>query len=113
MARERIATWPSADASRVSTRTETLAGDRVITAAELDRYQVWFLDPGGAGRNVDLPAEAGAEGAWVVIANTADNPEVLTVRNDAAATIATPAQNETATFYCDGTTWVGQVGASS
>lgn len=114
MARERIATWPTQHASRFSAKPEeTLSGTRTITLDELESYNAFAFDPGGAGRNVDLPAEAGSEGAYLLIANTADAAEILTVRNDAAGTIVTPTQNEAAFVWCDGTTWYGLVGASS
>ncbi len=84
---------------------ETLAADKTMAASD-DFLQV--LDPGGAGRNVDLPAEA--EGLAYAIVNTADAAETLTVREDAGATtIATVAQNERAICYCDGPTWHGFV----
>ncbi|WP_435111880.1 hypothetical protein [Nocardiopsis synnemataformans] len=114
MARERIATWPSARASRFSAKpNETLAGARVITADEVETYNALAFDPGGAGRNVDLPAEAGCEGAYLYIANTADAAEVLTIRDDAGTTVCTPTQAEAAFVWCDGARWYGLVGASS
>ncbi|MFC9088999.1 hypothetical protein [Nocardiopsis dassonvillei] len=114
MARERIATWPSDRASRFSAATaETLTAARVITIAEVERYNAMAFDPGGAARNVDLPAESACEGAYLFIANTADAAEVLTIRDDAGSTVCTPAQSEAATVWCDGVRWYGLVGASS
>jgi hypothetical protein len=114
MARENIAIWPRDRASRMSVKAaETLAGARVITADEIERYQAFAFDPGGAGRNVDLPALASSAGAILFIANTADAAEVLTIRNPAGATIVTPTQAEAAVVWCDGTAWRGFVGASS
>lgn len=92
---------------RKDVNTETLAGDKTMTH---DDPEVHFLDPGGAGRNVDLPPEEESAGLSFVIVNTADAAEVLTIRNDAAGTICTPTQNETARLFCDGTTWAGMVG---
>lgn len=83
--------------------TETLSGNRTITAAELAEYNIFSFDPGGAGRDVTLPAEATSAGQWRVIANRADAAEVLTVKDDGGATICTPTQNETAMVFCDGT----------
>lgn len=91
-------------------QTETLGAAKVLGVAS-PTFQ--FLDPGGAGRNIDLPAEADSMGLMFVVANMADAAEILTIRNDAAGTICTPTQNETAWVFCDGTTWVGLVGASS
>lgn len=93
--------------------TETLSGARVITAAELDTYGIMSFDPGGAGRNVDLPAEATSAGHILMISNEADAAEVLTIRDDGGATIVTPTQNEACVLFCDGTRWYGLVGASS
>jgi hypothetical protein len=95
---------------RYGVTTATLTGALVLTH---DSNQYQFLDPGGAGRNVDLPAEEESAGLFFMIANTADAAEVLTIRNDAAGTICTPTQAETALVFCNGVTWVGLVGASS
>lgn len=92
---------------------ETLTGARVITLEELNTYNAFTFDPGGAGRNVDLPAEAASAGAFIFIKNTADAAEVLTIRNDAGGTICTPTQNESAVLWCDGTNWAGIAGANS
>lgn len=70
-----------------------------------DLPQLLFLDPGGAGRNVDLPAEADSKGLFFIIVNTADAAEALTIRNDAAGTVGSVTQNEAAFCVCDGTTW--------
>jgi hypothetical protein len=112
--RERIATWPQGRANRFSVKTaETLTGARVITPAEVERYQAMAFDPGGAGRNVDLPAEESSTGVILMISNTADAAEILTVRNDAGSTVVTPTQNEACLVWCDGVRWYGFVGAQS
>lgn len=112
--RERIATWPQNRANRFSVKAnETLTGARVITPAEVERYQAMAFDPGGAGRNVDLPAVASSGGVLLFISNTADAAEILTIRDAAAATIVTPTQNEAALVWCDGVRWYGLVGAQS
>lgn len=95
---------------RSQCNTETLAGAKVLTH---DDAHFQFLDPGGAGRNVDLPAEEESAGLTFVIANKADAAEIITIRNDAGGTVCTPTQSETAVVFCDGTTWAGLVGASS
>lgn len=112
--RERIATWPTNRANRFSVKTaETLTGARVITPAEVERYQAMAFDPGGASRNVDLPAEASSAGVLLMISNTADAAEILTIRNDGGGTVVTPTQNEAALVWCDGVRWYGLVGAQS
>lgn len=63
-----------------------------------------FLDPGGAGRTVLLPAET--KGAWFALANTADADEDLTVKEDSnTTTIGIVSRGAVKLFFCDGTTW--------
>ena len=67
---------------------------------------VMILDPGGAARNVLLPAEAEAMNHVLWIVNNADAAELITLRDDAdAATIGTVAQNKSVMLHCDGVTW--------
>lgn len=90
--------------------TETLAGNKTLTNED---PPLQFLDPGGAGRTITLPAEAVSEGLTFIIHNTADALEVLTIQDDGAATIVTPTQDEAAVVYCDGVTWHGFVAAEA
>jgi len=92
-------------AGKQLTLTETLAADRVLTAAEFSNYGVIAFDPGGAARNVDLPAGSAAlQGQEITIRNAADAAETITVRLTAGGTtIATVDQNESAKVYCHGT----------
>ncbi len=78
----------------------------------VDSPTLQFLDPTTA-RTVTLPAEADSDGLMFVIANKANAGEVITIKNDAAGTVCTPTQNETAIVFCDGATWAGLVGASA
>ena len=111
--REKIATWPSDRANRVTTKaTETLAGNRTLTVAEIEQYQAFSFDP-AAARDLTLPAEAACAGVVLMISNKADAAEVITIKNDGGDTIVTPAQNEAAIVWCDGTGWYGLVGAQS
>ncbi len=96
--------------SRFQSTTSTLAGALVLTH---DSNQLQFLDPGGAGRNVDLPAEEESDGLMFVIVNRADAAEDLTVRNDAAGTVGTVSQNEIGIFVCNGVAWASCVGANT
>lgn len=112
--REHIGINSETDSSRFPQKpVETLSAARTITVKEIDQYQGFAFDPGGAGRTVTLPAEAPSKGAVVFISNEADAAEILTIENDAAATIVTPTQNEAAILWCDGTSWFGLVGASA
>ena len=95
----------------VATNVQTLSGNLVLTT-NMPRYQI--LDPGGADRNVDLPAEA--EGVSYVIYNAADADETLTIRADTAgATQATIDRAGSIEIVSDGTSWFvkasGPVGA--
>ena len=93
--------------------TETLAANRTITAAELELYSIMSFDPGGSARDLTLPAEATSAGHILLISNEADAAEVITIKDDGAATICTPTQNEAAVLWCDGVKWLGGVIASS
>lgn len=82
--------------------TETLAANKTLTVNDA-RVQV--LDPGGSARDVTLPAEGSSAGDSFIIHNAADAAEAITVKDDTPATVGTVSQNESAIFYCDGTTW--------
>lgn len=91
-------------AEKQLTLTETLSGDRVLTAAEFSNYGVIDFDP-GAARNVDLPAGSAAlAGQQLLIRNSANAAETITVRlTGGGATVATVDQNESALVFCHGT----------
>jgi hypothetical protein len=110
---ERIAIRPSDKASRINTKlTETLTGNRTITVEEIETYNGFSFDPGGA-RNLVLPPEEACKGVVIYISNEADAAEVITVKDDGGSTIGTPTQNEAIVCWCDGVRWFGLVGASS
>lgn len=80
---------------------QTLTGTYTMDAKS--PHLLW-LDPGGAGRTVLLPAEAA--GAWFLINNQADAIEDLTVKEDAGVTtIGIVKAGQGTWFFCDGTTW--------
>lgn len=119
-----------------SSNAETLSGAKTLAVTDA-KFQ--FLDPGGSGRNVDLPdmrtlttdinsegtGDAGTDryadtqGGFFVISNTADAAEVITVRgwngSSTTGTIMTPTQNETAVCYWTGATngWIGIAGSDA
>ena len=119
-----------------SSNAETLSGAKTLTATDAKNQ---FLDPGGSGRNVDLPdmrtlttdinsegtGDAGTDryadtqGGFFVISNTADAAEVITVRgwngSTTTGTIMTPTQNETGVCYWTGATsgWIGIAGSDA
>jgi hypothetical protein len=77
---------------------ETLAGAKTI---DDDDAMILKLDPAGAARDVNLPAEGEIDPAgrmyWIV--NAADAAENLVVKNDGGDTIVTISQNESAMVY--------------
>lgn len=81
--------------------TQTLAGTKTLTDAD---FPLQYLDPGGAGRNVVLPAEANTNHSFVIV-NTADAAETLTVKDDGGTTIGTIAQGENRQFVSNGLAW--------
>lgn len=91
-------------------QTQTLGANLTLDAAA---PPVHFLDPGGAARDVTLPAEASSENLVFVIINTADAAETITVKNDGGGTVVTIAQNKGGIVFCDGTTWKGLVGGNT
>lgn len=106
---------PFANAGGVSvsferqTNRQTLGADLSLNYTDAP---IQNIDPGGAARNVDLPAEV--DGLVRVIANRADAAEAITVREDSATTtIATVNQNEVAKFICDGTGWMPIAGSAA
>ena len=115
MPREKIATWPSAQASRVTVgASESLSGNRVISVAEIEVNQAFIFNPGATARNVDLPAAAACAGVMVFIGNAGTTTGTLTIRDAAAATIdtiAAPAANNLtgALLFCTGAAWFGLV----
>ena len=83
-------------------KSRTLSDD--LTLAMTDA-SIQILDPGGAGRNVTLPAEDAAIGVVWVIVNAADAAESLTVKDDAGSTVQTVAQNFIGIFISNGAAW--------
>lgn len=81
---------------------ETLTGNRTVTFADAN---VLRLDPGGAARDVTMPAEADCGGMIYEIINAADAAENLVIKNDGGSTIATVNQNEMCKIVCDGSAW--------
>jgi len=98
---------------KMAVSVETLAGAKDIDIAE---PPVHFLDPGGSGRNINLPDVTASDladgGIMFMIVNTADAAEALTVRDGANgdATRGTVNQNGIGFFFWDGNAgqWRGQ-----
>ena len=94
---------------KLASRVITLAAD--LTLSEKDA-PVLIIDPGGASRNILLPAEASSVDLVFIIVNTADAAEDLVVKEDSGVTtIATVngsvggTANQRGIFHCDGTNW--------
>lgn len=78
-----------------------LSGDVTLTV----KYPaILSFDAGAAGRTVTLEAEADCPGRVRFIINHGASND-LTIKNDAAVTIATVTQDRGALVYCDGTAW--------
>lgn len=92
-------------AEKGAVRSATLTGDETYDASNKKFNK---LDPGGASRNITLPAEGNAQGLWYVFTNTADASENLVIKEDGGSTVSTIAQGQTALVACDGTTWYEQ-----
>lgn len=75
---------------------QTLAGDATLTVKD---SQFQAIDPGGAGRNVTLPAGE-LRGRFMFIANKADADEgIVLLQPDAATSVCTVSQNDMAIVY--------------
>lgn len=81
---------------------ETLSGNKTLTIADGNFVR---FDPGGANRDVILPAEEGTYGMFIFVANAADATENLVCKDDAGNTIGTVAQNQTGLLVSTGTAW--------
>lgn len=82
--------------------SETLTGNRTVTFAD---GNVLRFDPGGAARDVTMPAEAEAAGVVYKVINAASAAENLVIKDDGGSTIATLNQNEMGEIVCDGSAW--------
>lgn len=82
-------------------RTTTLTDTDTLTD---ESFPIQFLDPGGAGRIVELPAEAVTNHLFFIF-NAADAAEDLTVKDDGGATIAVLSMGEAAFFVSNGIVW--------
>ena len=83
-----------------------LVSVRTLTGADTLTEQsrnIQKLDPGGASRDVTVPADA--DGLFYVFLNAAGTAENLVIKDAAAATIVTIGQDEGAAVYCEGGTW--------
>ncbi len=85
--------------------TETLSATK--TLVDID-FPIQYLDPGGANRNINLPAEAATNHAFF-ISNEADAAENLVIKDDSPATIITIGENELGLLISDGVIWRGAV----
>ena len=89
-----------------SVRDLTLTGALVLTERDVLDSETINIDPGGATRTVDLPATSQTlRGLQLVINNTADAAEALTVRlTGGGATVVSVAQNKMGLLLCWGAT---------
>jgi hypothetical protein len=66
---------------------------------------ILYVDPNGGAQNLTLPPEATSDGLMLVIVNTADANETVTVKDDGTATVVAIAQDKRAIVVCNGTIW--------
>lgn len=98
----------STSSSKFPAVTLVLGADYTVSQKQMRAYNQFFVDPGGAGRNFDLPAYPGG---LVHVWNTADGVEAITVRDQANATIGVLDQNQHGVFGCsDAGVWQGFIG---
>ena len=82
---------------------EALSTDKTLTDySEI----VQDLDPNGADRDINLPAED-SKNPYFVIYNSGSGSYTLTIKNDSPATIGTIENDEVKVFYSTGVEWVG------
>jgi len=81
----------------------TLTGDLTLDNTSANYLRI---DPGGAHRDVNLPAEETSDGLFFQFFNSADAGENLVCENDAGSTIETVGQGEMALLGCDGSNWL-------
>jgi len=89
--------------------TRTMAGTVTLTTIDED---VLIFDPDGASRQLNLPAEEGASGVWHLVRNVGSLGEIITVKDDSAASIDALDAGEWAIFYCDGAAWRAVAGSN-
>lgn len=83
--------------------TLTLTGALTLDATSSN---ILKLDPGGASRDVTLPAEESNDGLFFWVKNAADAAEDIVLKNDAASTIVTLNMGEAALVACNGSSWL-------
>lgn len=119
MPRESIATWPKAQASRVTVRaSEALSGNRTITLAEVEQFQAFVFDPSTTTRDVTLPPVAACPGVNLLIFNLGVTTGTLVVKDSAGTAIVTipitaAGKRAGAHLFCDGTAWFGINGSTA
>lgn len=92
----------------LQSHTEGLSGNLTIST---DDPQIQLIDPDGADRDIELPAEAENDGRIYIIVNTADGDETLTIKDDGSNVIDTINQSSSQIYTCDGTSWKASSGS--
>jgi hypothetical protein len=96
------------------TVTIDMGGAEYTLAIETLTGNTLRVDPGGAGADFLLPAEADCPGVTLVIFNTADAAEAITVKDDSdTTTVMVLDQGQSGVCHCDGSSWVGGSVAAS
>ena len=79
---------------------ETLSGNLTLDESYGNLLRI---DPGGAARDVTLPAAY--EGAWYLLFNGADAAETITIKNAAGGTVTTCTQDQAVLLMSSGGVW--------
>lgn len=109
---EGLITYLQATANAAAATGITLAGTYQMPD---DSPPINVFDPGGAGRNLELPANP-REGQMHIIINAADAAETITLQDSAGNALApasTIAQNKRALVVFVGGKWWALVGANT
>lgn len=85
---------------------ETLAGNRTLTATEVRTYGIWAFDPGGAARDLVVPAATSCTGEILMVTNTADADETITVKVGSTE-VCQVAEGQCVLLFCTGSVWAG------
>lgn len=71
---------------------------------------ILIIDPNGGSQTLVLPTEATSTGVKLIITNSANAAETITIKDDAKGyTVCAVEQDEHAEIWCNGTVWYGGV----
>lgn len=95
--------WGSPSSSFAANQADTRTATGTVTLTDSDK-DVQYIDPGGASRDVVLPAEGTGNHPFFIY-NSADAAEALTIKNDASSIIGVLNRGDSGLFVSNATTW--------